>query len=452
MTQERDWPAFEVVRRNTEVLTPSARNARRHSKAQIEQIAQSILSFGWTTPLLIDDKNTIIAGHGRHMAAQKLAIPELPCIIANGWTEAECRAYALADNKIAENADWDVELLRVELEYVDQSGLALENIGFNTEDMDAVIDGLNTIPSRKSSGALARKFGFPPFSVLNARDGRWAERKQKWIELGIRSETGRDESLLLSSSSDFMTEAIKQTGGGTSIFDPVLCELLYNWFCPEGGDVLDPFAGGSVRGIVAAHLGRRYTGIELRDEQVVANCAQAKDIEMDAAPQWILGDSLCLDTLIAPDYECDFMFSCPPYGDLEQYSQDVRDLSNMPYETFIEAYSTIIAKSCARLKPDRFAAFVVGEIRDRKGIYRSFVPHTIAAFQAAGLRYYNEAILVTQAGSLPLRTGRQFSSSRKLGKTHQNILIFVKGDPKQAAAACPVMEDNTVDNSDNHAA
>jgi len=88
------------------------------------------------------------------------------------------------------------------------------------------------------------------------------------------------------------------------------------------------------------------------------------------------------------------------------------------------------------LKNDRFALFVVGEVRDKKGNYHDFVGDTIQAFRDAGLNYYNEAILVTQAGSLPLRAGKQFSSSRKLGKTHQNVLVFVKGDGKRAATAC----------------
>ena len=87
------------------------------------------------------------------------------------------------------------------------------------------------------------------------------------------------------------------------------------------------------------------------------------------------------------------------------------------------------------LKPDRFACFVVGDVRDSKGIYRNFVSDTISAFQNAGALLYNEAILVTAVGSLPIRVGKQFQSSRKLGKTHQNVLVFVKGNPKRATEA-----------------
>jgi hypothetical protein len=88
------------------------------------------------------------------------------------------------------------------------------------------------------------------------------------------------------------------------------------------------------------------------------------------------------------------------------------------------------------LREDRFACFVVGDVRDKRGIYRNFVSDTIAAFQDAGALLYNDAILVNSAGSLPLRTRRQFTSGRKLGKTHQNVLIFVKGDARKATAWC----------------
>ncbi len=92
------------------------------------------------------------------------------------------------------------------------------------------------------------------------------------------------------------------------------------------------------------------------------------------------------------------------------------------------------------LKPDRFACFTVGDVRDKAGIYRNFVSDTIAAFQDAGAKLYNEAILVTACGSLPIRAAKQFSSGRKLGKTHQNVLVFVKGDPAKATKACGPVE------------
>lgn len=224
-----------------------------------------------------------------------------------------------------------------------------------------------------------------------------------------------------------------QEATGTSIFDPVLCELAYRWFCPPAGQVIDPFAGGSVRGVVAAHLGRRYWGCDLRAEQIEANQIQGHTICPGAGLEWVCGDALdCL--AIAP--HADFIFSCPPYGDLEVYSEDHRDLSTMEYPAFVESYRRIIALACTRLKPDRFAAFCVGEFRDGKGMYRNFIGDTVEAFRAAGLHFYNEFILITAIGSLPIRVGKQFASGRKCGKTHQQLLVFLKGDPKRASAAC----------------
>ena len=229
-----------------------------------------------------------------------------------------------------------------------------------------------------------------------------------------------------------------EEGSGTSIFDPVLCELAYSWFTAPGALVLDPFAGGSVRGLVAAYLGRQYVGVDLRAEQIGANEAQARAIAPDNPPRWIVGNSLT----DLPDEEVDFVFSCPPYYDLEIYSEQPGDLSALAtYGEFLEEYRQIVAQCVARLRPDRFACFVVGDIRDDKaGIYRNFVSDTIAAFQDAGAMLYNEAILVTAVGSLPIRAAKQFTSSRKLGKTHQNVLVFVKGDPRKATQWCGPVE------------
>lgn len=223
-----------------------------------------------------------------------------------------------------------------------------------------------------------------------------------------------------------------QPEAGISIFDPVLCELAYRWFTKKDSIILDPFSGGSVRGIVAAKLERNYIGIDLRKEQIDANKDQAKDICNEYVPTWHCGNSLNIKN-ICSDVKADFIFSCPPYGDLEVYSDDPEDISTMGYDDFKKTYFEIIKNSCDLLKQDRFACFVVGDFRDKKGNYRNFVSHTIDAFLNAGLHLYNEAILVTAVGSLPIRAGRTFQASRKLGKTHQNVLIFVKGDGKSAA-------------------
>jgi len=305
---------------------------------------------------------------------------------------------------------------------------------------------------------LAGRFLFSPFSVLNAREGEWQARKRAWIACGIESEVGRGEDSSpggaprpacdysnkergdgagrpikkaltfrgANSPEDFMGNERIQRGGGTSIFDPVLCELMYAWFCPKGGQIVDPFAGGSVRGIVAALMGRAYYGIELNQKQIDANKEQREKICPDVKTlEWIYGDAL-KKLKDAPD--ADFIFSCPPYGNLEKYSDDPSDISTMEYPEFITAYKRIIRRSIRKLKPNCYACFVVGDFRDKKtGNYYGFVADTIKIFQECGAELYNDAILVTCVGSLPIRAGRQFEAGRKLGKTHQNILIFKKG-------------------------
>jgi DNA modification methylase len=281
-----------------------------------------------------------------------------------------------------------------------------------------------------TNSRLKEQFIMSPFSILSARDGLWQERKRAWLALGIQSELGRKENTLKICMGEFGEKYGRETMSNVSVFDPVLCELIYRWFCPLGGQMLDPFAGGSVRGIVASKLGYKYWGCDLSEGQIKANRMQGNTICNGNKPIWVIGDSM--DKLKdAPS--SDFIFSCPPYGDLEIYSNDPRDLSNMEYHTFIASYKRIIMRACLHLKTDRFACFVVSDFRDKKtGNYRNFVSDTIGAFLEQGLYLYNEAILVTAVGSLPIRITKQFKASRKLGKTHQNILIFVKGDGKKA--------------------
>lgn len=783
-------------------LTPDPQNARTHSAAQIETIIGSIGRFGWTNPILADE--VVRAGNGRHEAARliyerggtiylapgrenggaKLPPGTVPVIDCTGWDEDERKAYALADNWIAEQAGWNTEILMAQIDELRAVDFDLPEIGMDDASIDALQIGEITVGEaavpageKKGAGSLAAAFLIPPFTVLNAREGWWMDRKRAWLALGIKSEVGRGENLL--KMSDTMLEpdptkrAAKQKaralgqdmmkgegeikperggmpgtsagwheqgkgrkpglGGvtmdalsshpryyeqktaaearvgrkltpaeferdhwvlpdsdlssGTSIFDPVLCEIAYRWFSPPGGSVLDPFAGGSVRGIVAAALGRRYVGVDLRPEQIEANRSQwpafaaqmeagaatpvgqdevpalrvdeiegfrvvrddlvlggtkrraldrivpgldaaelvyatpaygfaqialagacraagkkatifvadratrhertrvaadlgAEIVEVKAgrlnviqsrarkhceatgafavpfgmddeifveaiaeiaaglpgpapeevwcvagsgvltralqrafpdaehhavqigrspdvgaarlwkAPEefeddatepppfpscgnydakawrfirenarpgalfWNLGADLATGeppALIEPDWhvgdsavvlasdeigeDFDFIFSCPPYGDLEVYSDDPADISTLDMEAFDAIYAEIIGKAVERLANNRFACFVVGDYRDRRGIYANFVSKTIAAFEAAGARLYNEAILVTSVGSLPIRSAKQFRSGRKLGKTHQNVLVFIKGNPREAVAA-----------------
>ena len=125
-----DWPADHVERRAIEALIPYVNNARTHSDAQVAQIAASMKEWGWTNPILVDETGLIIAGHGRVMAARKLGLTEAPVMVAKGWTEAQKKAYVLADNQLAANAGWNAELLSTELKGLDASGFDLTLLGF----------------------------------------------------------------------------------------------------------------------------------------------------------------------------------------------------------------------------------------------------------------------------------------------------------------------------------
>lgn len=225
---------------------------------------------------------------------------------------------------------------------------------------------------------------------------------------------------------------------GTSIFDPVLAEIAYRWFCLKGGTVLDPFAGGSVRGIVASLLGLKYVGIELRAEQVAGNREQIK-IAGKIKPEWREGDSRDIARLAA-DVDADLIFSCPPFWNLEVYSDDPKDISTLGAEDFFAAQQAIIVAAVSRLRNHRFAVWVTSDVRDKAGLYVNVPGRTVQAFEAAGMRLYNEAILVTAVGSLPVRVNKQFKSARKLGRTHQIVQIYVKGDPRKATQACGEVE------------
>lgn len=130
-----DWPADKVERKPVAELVPYARNARTHSPEQVDQIAASIREWGWTTPVLVDEKNEIIAGHGRILAAHKLKLATVPVMTAVGWTEAQKRAYILADNKLALNAGWDMELLKTELLDLEHLNFDLGLVGFHEDEL-----------------------------------------------------------------------------------------------------------------------------------------------------------------------------------------------------------------------------------------------------------------------------------------------------------------------------
>lgn len=436
-----------------------------------KKLIESLLKYQFADPFKVWHHNGInYCLDGRHRFLDLMSVAEsgyevpqmLPATFIDCKDMKEAAelvlVYSSAYAKITQQGLLDF-VKNFDLDFPDMSSLInipeFDDIAFigKLNESEGLMPGDKITPS-----SLKDSFIFPPFSILDTRSGVWQERKRKWMQLGFNSQETREDVELIAKSGqstaiyelknkmrdmlqrepnwDEIIDYAKKKGlhvyEGASIFDPVLCELSYRWFCPEGGRILDPFAGGSVRGIVAGVLGYDYLGIDLRDDQCVANRKQAFVLNLDVVKtQWFTGDSdEVLNQKMSED-SFDFVYSCPPYADLEKYSDDPKDLSNMDYADFKEVYFSIIKKAVAQLKDDRFACFVVGDVRDKKGFYYNFVSDTIQAFKDAGMELYNEIILVNTVGSLAIRVRRQFNGGRKVGKMHQNVLVFYKGDPKK---------------------
>jgi hypothetical protein len=429
-------------------LKPAPYNPRRIDDASMSALTKSLERFGVVEPIIWNERTGyIVGGHQRAKVLRAKKVEQAAVVVVD-LDDTEERALNVALNSPHLSGQFTDELQALLDEIKAQEPALFDALAFENLQVGRSLFEMRKEEARRT---LQARFGAPPFSVLDARQGYWQERKRAWLALGIDSEIGRGENLMKYSAQAQKSGPKRRMEGrivdvgayaggdampiSTSVFDPVLCELAYRWFCPERGEVLDPFAGGSVRGLVAGFIGQAYHGVDLRPEQVAANRTQVEAIAPKVAPQWYVGDSSDLSAVLPEELRCDFVFSCPPYGPLEKYSDDPRDLSNMEPSAFRGVYRAIVAQACARLRDDRFACFVVGDYRIGDPL-SNFVSETIDAFLAAGLVLYNEAILVTAVGSNALRAARMFEPSRKLCKSHQNVLVFLKGDARKATQAC----------------
>lgn len=410
-------PGLDELRVPVADLRPYGRNPRRGS---VDVIVESLERNGQYRPVVVNKRTMeVLAGNHTLAAARRLGWPEVAATFVD-VDDDEAARIALVDNRASDVSGYDNDVLFDLLDSLPD----LEGTGFD----DAFLERLAGVADETPVVAPSEldDYVMPPVSVFDARQGEWQARKKEWLALGIRSEIGRDDGLTYHMK---LSESVPQT----SVFDPVLCEAMYRWFCPADGLVLDPFAGGSVRGVVAALLGRRYYGIELRAEQVDANRQQAAAIigSEFPTPEWTCGDSALVLDVDAPCL-ADFLLTCPPYGDLEKYSDDPADLSNMPADEFDAVYRVIIEKAFAHLRDDSFAVFVTGNVRDSGGGLRDIAGLTLDACEAAGARYHNDAVLLTAIGTAAPRARRIFEGAHRLTRVHQYVQVFVKGDPRAA--------------------
>ena len=406
---------MNIVERKLGEVRPYEKNPRRNDDA-VQYVAESIRQFGFKVPIVVDADGVIVAGHTRYKAAKKLGLKTVPCIVADDLTEEQVKAFRLADNKVGEFAEWDDVLLAEELD--DILNLDMAEFGFEMAELEQA-DNPYDIPDDEK-GSLVEQFIVPPFSVLDTRAAYWQQRRKMWLErTGNLSETRNGEFGKLSGSGATLMDAINE---GTSNFDPVLAELMFRWFCVDGGKVLDPFGGEQTKGVVAGSLGYEYRGCEIRQEQVDLNTAATAAYPSVA---YYCGDSNNISRIIK-ERGFDFCFTSPPYYDLEVYSKD--DMSALgTYEEFMAMYRNIFQQCYEMLKDDTFLVVKVGEIRNKKtGEYRCFVADNITMFRDIGFKFYNDIVLLNSAGTAPIRAGNSMRS-RKVVKVHQNVLVFYKG-------------------------
>lgn len=213
---------------------------------------------------------------------------------------------------------------------------------------------------------------------------------------------------------------------GSSEFDPVLAELIMRWFNTESGKILDCFGGEQTKGVVAGELGYEYYACEIRPEQVAIDKEKTKDYK---TVHYFCGDSNNISSIIK-ERGFDLVFTSPPYYDLEIYSKE--DMSALgTYEEFMSQYKNIFKQCYDMMSEEGFLVVKIGEIRNKRtGEYRNFVGDNISIFKEIGFKYYNEIILVTQVGTVARTVTRAFNTSRKIGKVHQNVLVFYKGNLK----------------------
>ena len=388
--------------------------------------------------------------------------PTAQIIKATELSEAEQREFIIKDN--VGFGDWDMDALANEWDEKDLDDWGLDVWQNNEWEEGNKSGGTNSTPANAS---LNDRFVVPPFSILDTRKGYWQERKKKWRELIGDMGESRNDTLIQSpeikykdlyqrtrqhreelgiSFKEYLDkyvpddvkehEAGKILSAGVSLLDPVMAEIVCRWFGLENCKTFDCFAGDSVFGYVSAYLGNNFTGVELRPEQVSLNNERVEGM----TARYICDDGQNVARHIAPASQ-DLMFSCPPYFDLEKYSDLENDASNQDsYEDFIKILENAFKSAVTCLKDDRFAVVVVGDMRDKStGFYYDFCGDIKRIFKEAGMPLYNEIILIETSASTALRASR-YMETRKVAKMHQNILVFYKGNTKEIKKAFKKIE------------
>lgn len=254
----------------------------------------------------------------------------------------------------------------------------------------------------------------PPFSVLDRRKGDWQKRTRWWRDQLPDDAEGR-------TAASNPQSGIMSIGDGISRFDPTLAEIFYRWWTKPGDRIYDPFAGGVTRGLVAQHMGRTYHGVDIRQQQV--------DTNRKHSDLWDVGDATThIETVPA-----DAVLTCPPYGDLERYSDDPRDLSAMAWETFTIHYAEALRSAIESMSADRYIGIVISDIRGKDGGYRGLPDLTRTILRDEGVTIVGDMVILDPIGRKHLTGWKLLGQSRKPTRVHQEMVIGVVGDPVVAA-------------------
>ena len=420
-------------------------NPRLIKDDKFKKLVQSIKDFPEMLdirPIVVNADMVILGGNMRFKACKEAGLKEVPIIVADNLTEEQQREFLIKDN--TSGGEWDFEMLNNEwdIEQLEEWGLDVPSF-----EVDEVLEA----EEEKEIQAIQKledKFIVPPFSILNTREGYWQERKKHWnILIGDNGESRDDiESKVNATVTNWDNKPYK--GGvirenSISILDSVLAEIINKWFGIEKCKTFDCFAGDSVFGYVSSYLGNSFTGIELRKEQVDLNNERIKGFNS----KYICDDGRNVLNHIEENSQ-DLLFSCPPYFDLEVYSDLPNDASNQKeYQDFLKILDTAFTNAIKCLKDNRFAVITVGDVRDKKGFYYRFVDDIKDIFKRNSVLLYNELILIQSVGNGALRANR-YMGSRKVVKMHEQVLVFYKGDPKEIKNIYPkieIQEDESTD-------
>jgi hypothetical protein len=387
-------------------------------------------------PIVVNSDMIVLGGNMRLKACKEAGLKEIPIIFADDLTKEQQREFIIKDNVGFGEWDWEMIANEWDSEQLEEWGLDIPDFS-----ADEVLEAQED--DQKKTLAIERlqdKFIVPPFSVLNTREGYWQERKSYWNALIGDNGQSRDdiESKVNATVDNWENKPYK--GGiirenSISILDSVLAEIVNKWFGLPKCNTFDCFAGDTVFGYVSSYLGNYFTGIELRESQAKFNSERTKGLNA----KYICDDGRNILNHIKEKSQ-DLLFSCPPYFDLEVYSDLPNDASNQKeYKDFINILDKAFSDSIKCLKENRFAVIVSGDVRDQKGNYYRFPDDIKDIFIKNGLTLYNELILIQSVGNGALRANR-YMGSRKVVKMHEQVLVFYKGNPKEIKSIFPKIE------------